>query len=52
MDVAGLMHTWTTVMGYPYLKVVSEKWDVGGSKVHNICIMYYNNRHNYTPYTD
>jgi len=25
-NVAHLMDTWTTVTGYPYLKVVSEKW--------------------------
>jgi aminopeptidase 2 len=25
-DVAALMATWTTVMGYPYLRVVSEEW--------------------------
>eukprot|EP01034_Spumella_vulgaris_P022812 gene22812-28982_t len=25
-DIAGLMKTWTTVMGYPWLKVVSETW--------------------------
>ena len=25
-DVAALMCTWTTVMGYPYLKVISEQW--------------------------
>ena len=26
IDVANLMSTWTTRMGYPYLQVVSEKW--------------------------
>lgn len=25
-DVAALMNTWTTVIGYPYLKVISETW--------------------------
>lgn len=25
-DIAGLMNTWTTVTGYPFLKVVSEEW--------------------------
>lgn len=25
-DIAGLMSTWTTVTGYPYLKVLDEKW--------------------------
>jgi len=25
-DVSALMKSWTTVIGYPYLKVVSEKW--------------------------
>ncbi len=25
-DIAGLMSTWTTVTGYPYLKVVNETW--------------------------
>ncbi|KAJ1440286.1 peptidase family M1-domain-containing protein, partial [Ochromonadaceae sp. CCMP2298] len=33
MDVASLMRTWTTVMGYPYLKVVSEKWREGEVEV-------------------
>ena len=26
VDVAGIMKAWTTRMGYPYLKVVEEKW--------------------------
>ena len=26
LDIASLMKTWTTRMGYPYLKVVEEKW--------------------------
>ena len=25
-DIAGLMKNWTTVIGYPYLKVVNETW--------------------------
>eukprot|EP00606_Chrysophyceae_sp_TOSAG23-5_P000025 GSChrysophyteH2.ASY1.ANO1.449.1 assembled CDS len=27
VDIAGMMDTWTKTMGYPYLKVVSEKWE-------------------------
>lgn len=26
IDVAALMHSWTSKMGHPYLKVVSEQW--------------------------
>lgn len=32
-DVAALMKSWTTVIGYPYLKVVSEKWTDGAVEV-------------------
>jgi aminopeptidase N len=32
-DVAGLMDTWTKVTGYPYLRVVEEKWEAGEVQV-------------------